>query len=118
MWPIDRPTPNPDNARQYSEEQIQQLAKSVKTHQLNRAILADENGITLAGYGLWLALRSSGDQEVPVQVLSHLTEAQKRTFLIADNQLAANSSWDEEKLRSTVQQLEKELVDLEVPLQL
>jgi DNA modification methylase len=114
MWPIERPKANPDNARIHSEEQVRQLAKSVETHQVNRTILVDENDIILAGHGLWLALHSLGYPEVPVQVLSHLTPAQKRTYLIADNQLAANSSWDDEKLRLSIQKLEKELVDLDV----
>ncbi len=114
LWPIERPKPNPDNARVHSEERVGQLAKSVETHQLNRTILVDENDITLAGHGLLLALRHLGYQEVPVQVLRHLTEAQKQTYLIADNQLSAKSSWDDEKLGLTLQKLEKELVNLDV----
>jgi hypothetical protein len=55
-----------------------------------------------------------GYQEVPVQVLSHLTEAQKQTFLIADNQIGANSTWDDKKLEITLQKLEKELINLDV----
>jgi DNA modification methylase len=114
MWPIDRPKANPHNARIHPEEQVQEIANSVEIHELNRTILADENDFILAGHGLWLALRKLGYELVPVQVLRHLTETQKRTFLIADNQLAANSSWDDEKLRITVQKLEQELVDLNV----
>jgi ParB-like chromosome segregation protein Spo0J len=114
MWPIDRLKANPDNARLHPEEHVQQLANSVVIHKLNRTILADENDIILAGHGLWQALRLLGYELIPVQVLRHLTETQKRTFLIADNQLTANSSWDEEKLRFTVQKLEQELVDLNV----
>jgi hypothetical protein len=114
MWPIDRPTANPDNARLHPEEQFLQIAKSVEIHGLNRMIQTDENGVILAGHGLWLALRNLGYTEVPVQVLSHLTETQKRTYLIADNQLGANSCWDDEKLRLTLQKLEKELVNLDV----
>src|SRR5271170_5400673 len=96
-WPIDRPKPNPDSARIHPDEQILQLAKSVQVHQMCRPILVDENDIILAGHGLWLALRSVGHTEVPVQVLRHLTQAGKRTFLIADNQLPANALWDDEK---------------------
>jgi DNA modification methylase len=114
MWPIDRPKANPDNARLHPAEHVQQIANSVVTHKLNRPILADENDVILAGEGLWQALRLLGYELVPVQVLRHLTETQKRTFLIADNQLAANSSWDDETLRLTVQKLEQELVDLNV----
>jgi ParB-like chromosome segregation protein Spo0J len=73
MWQIDRPTANPDNPRVHPEDQIRQLAKSVETNGLNRMIQTDENGVILAGHGLWLALRHLGYLEVPVQVLSHLT---------------------------------------------
>jgi DNA modification methylase len=114
MWPIDRPKPNPDNARIHSDDQVRQIAKSVETHQLNHMIQVDENGVILTGHGLRLALLLLGYQEVPVQVLGHLTEAQKQTYVIADNQLAAISSWDEEKLGHTLRKLEKDLVNLEV----
>jgi DNA modification methylase len=114
MWPIDRPKPNPDNARMHLDDQIRQIARSVETHQLNRAIQVDETDTILTGHGLLLALRYLGYQEVPVQVLSHLTGAEKQTYLIADNQIAANSTWDEQKLGLTLQKLEKELVNLDV----
>jgi DNA modification methylase len=114
MWPIDRLKANPCNARLHPVDQVQQIANSVEVHQLNRPILADENDVILAGEGLWLALRKLGYDQVPVQVLRHLTETQKQTFVVADNQVAANSSWDDEKLRITMQKLEQELVDLNV----
>src|ERR1700685_336013 len=114
MWPIKRPKPNPDNARIHSDEQVRQIAKSVETHQLNRTIQVDENDVILTGHGLLQALDFLGYEEVPVQVLRHLTEAQKQTYIIADNQLALNSSWDEEKLGLTLQKLENDLVNLEV----
>jgi len=114
IWPIDRPKPNPDNARIHSDEQVRQLANSIKGHKLNRPLLADENDVILAGHGLWLALRSLDYKEVPVQALRHLSASEKRTFLIADNQLAATSIWDEEKLGRTLLKLETELVNLDV----
>ena len=70
----------------------------------------------LTGHGLLQALDFLGYEEVPVQVLRHLTEAQKQTYIIADNQLALNSSWDEEKLGLTLQKLENDLVNLEVEM--
>jgi DNA modification methylase len=114
MWPIERPQPNPDNARIHSDDQVRQIAQSVETHQLNHVIQVDENDMILSGHGLLLALRHLGHPEVPVQVLSHLTEAQKQTYMIADNQIAANSYWDEEKLGLTLQKLERDLINLEV----
>jgi DNA modification methylase len=114
MWPIQRPKPNPDNPRIHSEEQVRQIAKSVETHQLNHMIQCDENDLMLTGHGLRLALLYLGYEEVPVQVLSHLTEANKLTYLVGDNKVAENSSWDEEKLGLLLQKLERELVNLEV----
>jgi ParB-like chromosome segregation protein Spo0J len=114
MWPIERPQPNPDNARIHSDDQVRQIAQSVETHQLNHVIQVDENDMILSGHGLLLALRHLGHPEVPVQVLSHLTEAQKQTYMIADNQIAANSYWDEEKLGLTLQKLERDLINLEI----
>lgn len=114
MWPIDRPKPHPDNPRRHPEGQIEQLAKSLDTFDAVRSILVDENAVILAGHGIWQAHRRLGRTEVPVTVLSHLSEQQKRLFLIADNQLALNSEWDEEKLRPIVAALERELTDLAV----
>jgi DNA modification methylase len=114
MWPIDRPKPNPDNARVHNNDQVLQIAKSVEAHELNRSILVDETDMILAGHGLLLALRHLDYQEVPVQVLRHLTTAQKRTFLIADNQIALNSTWDEDKLALVLDELEKEIGSLDV----
>ena len=114
MWPIDRLKPNPRNARIHSDEQVAQLANSINTHEMMRPILADENDIVLAGHGLLLAVRHLGWPEVPVLPVRHLTEAQKQTFALADNQLGLNSRWDEEKLQETLGALERELVDLNV----
>jgi DNA modification methylase len=114
MWPIDRPKPNPDNARIHPDSQVLQIAKSIQTHELNRTILVDENDTIIAGHGLLLALHYLGYPEVPVQVLRHLSPAQKRTFLIADNQIGLNSVWDDQKLGLVLQDLEKELGNLDV----
>ena len=114
MWPIDRPKPNPDNARIHPPDQVLQIAKSVEAYGLNRSLMADENDMLLAGHGLWLALVHLNYLEVPVQVLRHLTPAQKRSFLIADNQIGLNSIWDDQKLGLVLQELEKDLVDMDV----
>ncbi len=114
MWPIDRLKPNPRNARMHSEEQVAQLANSINTFRMMRPILADENEVVLAGHGLLLAMRHLGWQEVPVLPVRHLTEAQKETFALTDNQLGLISSWDEDKLQLTLEGLERELVDLGV----
>jgi DNA modification methylase len=114
MYPIERLKPHPQNAREHSEEQISQLAKSMEEFTFTQPILADENDVILAGHGKLLGARRLGLTEVPVIVLSGLTEIQKRAYLIADNQLGLNSSWDEEKLRLLVEQLERELASLDI----
>jgi len=114
IWPIDRPTPNPHNARVHSDSQVAELAASLREYKFTRPLLVDENGVLLAGHGTLQAARHLGLQEVPVIVIAHLTELQKRAYMIADNQLALNSEWDEEKLGHELAELERELVDLKV----
>jgi DNA modification methylase len=114
MWPIDRPKPHPDNARIHADEQVDQLANSIEAFDMMRTILVDENDFILAGHGLWLAHRRLNRAEIPVTVIRHLSEQQKQLFLVADNQLAQTSEWDEEKLRPILAALEKELGDLKL----
>ena len=114
MWPIDRPKPNPDNARIHPDEQVGQVVNSIKTFQALRPILVDEHGYILAGHAILLAHQRLGRQQIAVQVIDHLTELQKRAFLIADNQIALNSEWDDQKLSALIATLEKELDDVSV----
>jgi DNA modification methylase len=114
MYPIDRLKPHPQNAREHSEEQIAQLARSMIEFKFTQPILVDENDTILSGHGRLLAARQLGLTEAPVIVLSGLTETQKKAYLIADNQLGLNSSWDDEKLRRLVEELERELASLDI----
>ena len=114
MWPIDRPKPHPDNPRLHSTEQLELLAKSIDTFELIHPIVVDELDFILAGHGLWQAHGLLGRQEIAVLVINHLTEVQKRTFLVLDNQLALISEWNEEKLRALIARLEHELEDVNV----
>ena len=114
MWPIDRPKPHSDNARTHPDEQVDQIANSIKAFQALRPILVDEHDHILAGHGIWLAHQRLGRQEIAVQVIDHLTELQKRAFLIADNQIALNSEWDDEKLSALIATLEQDLDDVSV----
>jgi len=114
LWPIDRPKPHPDNPRTHSDEQIGLIAESIKTFKPVRPILVDEQGYILAGHGVWLAHRLLGLPEVAVQVIDHLTEPLKRAFLIADNQIAYRSEWDDQKLSALVATLERQLENVKV----
>jgi ParB-like chromosome segregation protein Spo0J len=86
------------NSRTHSEAQVSQIAASIKEFGFTNPILVDGSNGVIAGHGRLLAAQKLGLDEVPVIELSHLTEAQKRAYVIADNKLALNAGWDEEML--------------------
>jgi hypothetical protein len=91
--------PYVNNSRTHSDEQVAQIAASVREFGWTNPILVDgKNGI-IAGHGRLAAARKLGLTEVPVIVLDHLSEAQKKALVIADNKLASNAGWDDEMLR-------------------
>ncbi|HEY4359582.1 MAG TPA: site-specific DNA-methyltransferase [Bryobacteraceae bacterium] len=104
-WPIERLIPYARNARLHSAEQIAQIAASIKEFGFNNPVLMGPDGDIIAGHGRALAARKLGLTEVPVIVLSHLSENQKRAFMLADNQLALNAGWDPEILRLELEAL-------------
>ena len=97
-WPIDRLIPYAKNSRTHSEAQIAQLAASMKEWGWTNPVLADEVGGVIAGHARILAARQLGYGEVPVMVARGWSDAQKRAYVIADNQLALNAGWDRELL--------------------
>src|SRR5260370_22420921 len=99
LWLIDKLIPYARNPRTHSDAQIPQIAASIKAFGFNNPILVDSNYGIIAGHGRLLAARQLGLEEVPVIVLDHLSETQKRAYIIADNQLALNAGCDEELLR-------------------
>src|SRR5438876_11146591 len=96
LWPIDRLIPFGRNPRTHSDAQVAQIAASIAEFGFNNPILVDTNAGIIAGHGRLLAARKLQLAEVPVIVLDHLSEAQKCAYLLADNRLAENSSWDED----------------------
>jgi ParB-like chromosome segregation protein Spo0J len=88
-----------NNPRTHSPEQVAQIAASIREWGWTNPILVDGEGGILAGHARVQAARKLRMTEVPVIVLRHLSEAQRRALVIADNQLALNSGWDEEMLR-------------------
>jgi ParB-like chromosome segregation protein Spo0J len=97
------------NSRTHSDAQIAQIAASIKEFGWTNPILIDgENGI-IAGHGRLLAARKLGQDKVPVIELAHMTEAQKRAYVIADNKLALNADWDHELLRLEIEDIENEI---------
>src|SRR5260370_39718855 len=112
MWPIDKLIPFARNPRTHSDAQVAQIAASIVAFGFTNPILVDTNAGILAGHGRLLAARKLQLREVPVIVLDHLSEAQKRAYIIADNALALNAGWDETLLRAELAALQQENFDI------
>jgi hypothetical protein len=97
--PIEALIPYASNSRTHSDAQVAQIAASIREFGWTNPVLVDgDNGI-IAGHGRVLAARKLGMDTVPVIELAHLSEAQRRAYIIADNKLAENAGWDDELLR-------------------
>lgn len=94
LWRVERLVPYARNARIHSEEQIQQIAASIQEFGFTNPILVDGKDGVIAGHGRLEAARELGLSEVPVVVLDHLSPAQKRAYVLADNQLTLNGDWN------------------------
>lgn len=106
--------PYDNNPRSHSMEQIRQIANSIKEFGFTNPILLDgENGV-IAGHGMLYASRLLELDKVPCIELSHLTEQQKRAYVIADNQIALNSDWDFEILKEELDKLDDSDFDLKL----
>lgn len=93
------------NARTHSEKQITQIARSIQTYGFNNPILVDKTTQIIAGHGRYLAAKSLGLSHVPVIRLEHMTDEQKRAYILADNKLAEKAGWDSEILKIELQSL-------------
>ena len=93
------------NPRRHSKRQIQQIANSIEAFGFNVPILIDRDGNIIAGHGRWLACRVLGWTEVPTLCLDHLSPAQARAFMIADNRLAEIADWDDRLLAQQLREL-------------
>lgn len=103
--PIADLIPYARNSRTHSDAQIVQIASSIKEFGWTNPVLLDgENGI-IAGHGRVMAAHKLGQIEVPTIELSHLSDVQKRAYIIADNKLALNSGWDEQMLALEIEDL-------------
>lgn len=102
------------NSRTHSEEQIKKLAASIKEFGFTNPVLTDGNNGIMAGHGRVLAAQRLGIAEVPVIELSHLSDAQRKAYIIADNRLALDAGWNDEMLR--VELAELEAVDFDLSL--
>jgi len=113
-WPVERLIPYARNARTHSDEQVAQIAASIAEFGWTNPILAGSDGIIIAGHARLLAARKLGMTEVPVIVLDHLTETQRRALVLADNRLALNAGWDEEMLRIELESIRDDGFDLDL----
>ncbi len=112
LWPLDRLVPYDRNPRTHSEEQIAQIAASIAEFGFLNPVLVDTNNGIIAGHGRLPAARKLALPVVPVVVLDHLTEAQRRAYVIADNKLALNAGWDDDLLRGELEALESDGFDV------
>ena len=112
--PISALRPYPGNARAHSKRQIRQLADSITRFGFTNPVLIDDDDTILAGHGRVAAAKFLGMRNVPAVCLSHLTAAERRAYVIADNKLALNAGWDQELLAIELQAL----IDLDFDLEL
>jgi ParB-like chromosome segregation protein Spo0J len=102
------------NTRTHSDEQVKQVAASITEFGFTNPVLIDADNGIIAGHGRVMAAQSLGLEEVPCIRLAHLTEAQKRAYIIADNKLALNAGWDEELLKLELNDLDDLDFDLDL----
>lgn len=113
FWPLNKLIPYARNARTHSQEQIEKICASIAEFGFNSPILVDgENGI-IAGHGRFMAAKKLGLKEVPVVVLTHMTDAQKRAYILADNKIAELAGWDKDLLKDEIADLKKLGADLD-----
>ena len=121
-WPADKVErrkvsdliPYARNARTHSDEQVAQIAASINEWGWTTPVLVDEKGSIIAGHGRVMAARKLNLTEVPVMVASGWSDAQKKAYVLADNQLALNAGWDMELLKVEIGDLNAEGFDLDL----
>lgn len=109
---IDKLIPYINNARTHSPEQITKLRSSLREFGFVNPVLIDRNYNIIAGHGRYEAAKAEGYSEVPCVYVDHLSEAQKKAYIIADNRMAMDAGWDEELLKVELEALEGESFDL------
>ena len=103
-----------NNMRTHDEKQVKQIAASIKEFGFNNPILIDADNEVIAGHGRLLASELLKMEDVPCIVLGHLTKAQKKAYVIADNKLALNAGWNEDLLKIELENLKELDFDLDL----
>ena len=106
LVPIAKLVPYVNNARTHSPEQIKKLRSSLREFGFINPVIIDREYGVIAGHGRILAAKEEGIREVPCVFADHLTEAQKKDYIIADNRMAMDAGWDEELLRVEIEALQ------------
>lgn len=109
---IDKLVPYANNARTHSPAQINKLRSSLREFGFINPVIINRDFGIIAGHGRVLAAREEGISEVPCVYADHLTEAQKKAYIIADNRMAMDAGWDEEMLRIEIESLQADAFDL------
>jgi ParB-like chromosome segregation protein Spo0J len=113
MLPIAEVKPRERNPRKHPPEQIESLAKSIREFGFTAPVLIEADGTLIAGHGRVEAAKKAGLERVPCLRVGHLTPAQVRAYVIADNKLALNAGWDDEMLRAEIEGLKDEGFDVD-----
>ena len=111
---LDALIPYVNNARTHDDEQVAMIAASIKEFGFNNPVLVDDGNGIIAGHGRVLAAKKLGMDEVPVVYLSHLTDAQRRAYILADNRLAEKSDWDMDLVKAELDFLQDDGFDVEL----
>lgn len=114
MTPVAQLVPYAGNARTHSDQQVAQIAASIAEFGFTNPVLTGGDHVIIAGHGRLLAAQKLGVDTVPVIVLDHLSDAQRRALVIADNKLAENAGWDEALLRTELAALDDMDFDLDL----
>ena len=114
LWSPQKLVPFDRNPRTRSPAQVAQIAASITEFGFNNPILVDSKAGIIAGHGRLLAAQKLQLKDVPVIVLDHLSDAQRRAYVIADNQLALNAGWDDQLLSAELLALQGEDFDLDL----
>ena len=106
---VSKLIPYANNARTHDDNQVTQIASSIKEFGFNNPILIDDNNGIIAGHGRLMAAKKLGLVEAPTIKLSHLSDAQRKAYILADNRIAMNSGWDNELLALELKELDGDI---------
>ena len=112
--PIEQLQPYKNNARLHSDEQVDQIAQSIEEFGFLNPVLVDDQYTILAGHGRVMGAKKLGLDTVPTIQIKHLSESQKKAYIIADNKIGLNSSWDEDLLKTELEAISE--LDLDTNL--